>query len=288
MRIEYHRPRSLEEAWDLKIKIPDARFVAGGTDVLVQIKNRVVSPPALISLRSIPKLSGVEPARAEGADGTRIGALTTITDIVNHPELGATYPVLIEAARRLGSTQIRNVATIGGNLCNASPCSDTALPLLVLDARVRLEGPDGSRELSLSRFFTGPGETCLADGEILTAILLDGSTPGPKAAFLKKGRVRVDLAIASVAVLLELSGGTCRKVRCAAGSVAPAPVRLVAVEEFLEGAAPTRELLTQAEAIAAESVSPISDVRASAEYRRQIAGVYVRRAVERLLEPDRP
>ncbi len=288
MRIEYHRPRCLEEAWDLRRKIPGSRFVAGGTDVMVQIKNRTVSPPALISLRSIPKLSGVETASAGGAGSTSIGALTTVAEIVEHPELAATYPVLIEAARRLGTKQIRNVATIGGNLCNASPCADTAPPLLVLDARVRLEGPDGSRELPLSRFFTGPGETCLADGEIMTAILLDGSTSRPRAAFLKKGRVRVDLAIASVAVLLELNGGSCRKVRCAAGSVAPVPVRLAAVEELLEGAAPTRELLTRAGALAAESVSPISDVRASAEYRRQIAGVYVRRAVEKLLEWDRP
>jgi carbon-monoxide dehydrogenase medium subunit len=275
---DYLRPKSLKEALQQKKTIAGAKFISGGTDLLVQIKNRELQPPALISLRSIPELATIE---ING--GARIGALATISDIIQHNELGLNYPVLVEAARRLGSVQIRNVATVGGNLCNCSPSSDMALPLLVLEAKVRLQTAKASREIPLSEFFKGPGESCLSSDEILTDILLDPPHQKAKATFLKKGRVKMDLAIASLAVLLEMEGGRCRKARIAAGSVAPVPLRLSKVEALLKGASLSKDLVSKAQQLASEIVSPITDIRATEEYRRQIVGVYMKRGLEKIL-----
>jgi CO/xanthine dehydrogenase FAD-binding subunit len=281
IRYNYYKPRSLDEALDLKEKIPGAVFIAGGTDLMVKIRNGDVQPPDLISFRSVPELSGIADKGI-----TRIGSMTTISELIEHPALQKRYPVLAEAAKRHSGPQIRNVATIGGNLCNCSPCADTALPLLVLDSRVRLRNKKGSREISLDEFFTGPGETCLTAGEILTDILLDRPPKNARATFMKKGRVYMDLATASVAVLLEMDGKTCRRARIAAGSVAPVPLRLTKVEELLEGNAVSEEILSEVQKIAEDSVSPITDIRATEEYRRRIVGVYARRAIEKLTEKE--
>jgi carbon-monoxide dehydrogenase medium subunit len=277
-RFDFLRPKSLKEALQLKKTIAGAKFISGGTDLIVQIKNRELQPPALISLRSIPELATIE---VNG--GTRIGALVTISDIILHPKLGHNYPVLVEAAMRLGSVQIRNVATIGGNLCNCSPSADMALPLLVHEAKVRLQTSKASREIPLEEFFTGPGKSCLASDEILTDILIEPPHQNAKAAFLKKGRVKMDLAIASLAVLLEMNGRRCRNARIAAGSVAPMPLRLSKVETLLEGADISKELVSKAQQLATKIVSPITDVRATKEYRRHVIGTYIKRGLEKAL-----
>ncbi len=278
IRYNYLRPSSIEEALELENKIPGALFIAGGTDMMVKIKNGDVAPSVLVSLRSIAELKGIEEN-----GGTRIGAMTTISELIEHPTLHKNYPLLIEGAIRHSGPQIRNVATIGGNLCNCSPCADTATPLLVLDAKVRIRNIEGSREMPIEEFFRGPGETCLAGGEILTDILLDPPREKARAVFMKKGRVKMDLAIASVSVLLEMEGDRCRRARIAAGSVAPVPLRLAKVEKLLEGKAISNEILRKAQRVAAESVAPITDIRAGEEYRRRIVGVYVKRAIERLM-----
>ncbi len=277
-RFDYLRPKALKEALQQKKTIADAKFISGGTDLLVQIKNRELQPPALISLRSIPELATIE---INGS--ARIGALATISDIILHNELGLNYPVLVEAARRLGSVQIRNIATIGGNLCNCSPSADMALPLLVLEAKVRLQTAKASREIPLSDFFKGPGESCLSSDEIMTDIILDPPHQKTKATFLKKGRVKMDLAIASLAVLLEMEGGRCCKARIAAGSVAPMPLRLYKVEALLEDSTVTEKQVAEAQRLATKIISPITDVRATEEYRRQIVRVYVKRGLEKIL-----
>ena len=278
-RFKYYKPRSLDEVWELKEKIPGSLFIAGGTDVIVGIKNNELRPQALISLRSIPELDDIE---VDG--GARIGALATISDIIQNPELRQDYPVLVEAAKSLGSVQIRNVATIGGNLCNCSPCADMALPLLVMEAKVRLQTTKKSRKIPLNEFFKGPGESCLSPHEILTDILLDPPHKNAKTSFVKKGRVKMDLAVASVAVLLEMESKTCRKARIAAGSVAPVPLRLLKIETMFEGATLTKKDVTEAQRLAEDNVVPITDVRSTEEYRRQITGVLVKRALERALE----
>ena len=157
-------------------------------------------------------------------------------------------------------------------------------PLLVLDARVRLQSSRGSRIITLEELFVGPGESCLAPHEILTDILLEPPHHSAKAIYLKKGRMKMDLAVASVALLVEMEGEKCHKVRIAAGSVAPVPLRLKKVEALIEEATLTRSLISQAQKLAAESVVPITDIRASEEYRREIVGIFVKRALEKILE----
>jgi len=277
-RFKYYKPKSLDEVWGLKKKIPGSLFIAGGTDVLVGIKNNEIRPQALISLLSIPGLGSID-----SGEVTRIGALATISDIIQNPELREDYPVLVEAAKSLGSVQIRNVATIGGNLCNCSPCADLALPLLVMEAKVRLQTAKGKREIPLHEFFKGPGESCLVPHEILTDVLLDPPQKNAKTSFIKKGRVKMDLAIASVAVLLEMEGKRCRKARIAAGSVAPVPLRLSKVETMLQGATVTKKHVAEAQRLAEDNIDPITDIRSSEEYRLQITGVLVKRALERAL-----
>jgi aerobic carbon-monoxide dehydrogenase medium subunit len=279
-RFDYSKPTSLEEALRLKRSTTGSRFIAGGTDLMVQIKNRTAQPPALISLRSIRELTAID---VNGA--TCIGSMAPLTDLIEHPAIRERYPVLVEAVRRMGSVQIRNVATLGGNLCNASPAADGAPPLLVLDAKLRLLGEQGCRDVPLADYFVGPGETTQGRDEILTAILLEPPEPAARAVFLRKDRVHMDLAMVNVAVLLamEADGETCRMARVAAGAVAPTPLRLREVESLLEGQELTPELLGRAQEVAREGVAPITDVRASAEYRRHITGVFVRRSIEILL-----
>jgi carbon-monoxide dehydrogenase medium subunit len=277
-RFRYFKPRSLDEVWKLKEKLPEARFIAGGTDLLVQIKNGEIRPPALISLRSVPNLSILDINK-----GARIGALTTINELIQHQDLLENFPLIGEAARCLGSIQIRNVATVGGNLCNCSPCADMALPLLALEAKVRLQSVQGARTVPLTEFFTGPGQSCRASEEIMTDILLDPPSKKAKTIFWKKGRVKMDLAVASLAALLEMDGTRFRRARLAAGSVAPIPLRLTKVEKLLEGAVISRELVSKAQKLAAESVFPITDIRATEEYRRHIVSIFVKRSLENLL-----
>lgn len=275
---DYHQPQSLEEAFRLKKTIPGSYYISGGTDLMVRIKNRELRPRALISLRSIPKISGVK-----NGNITRIGSMTTVSHLIQNPKLGKNFPVLIEAAKNLGSVQIRNVATIGGNLCNCSPAADLAPPLLVLGAKTRLQNGRKIRDIPIDQLFQGPGASCLSSDEIITDILLEPSEPNTKTIFLKKGRVKMDLAIASVAILLKTEGERCLKVRIAAGSVAPVPLRLFQVESLLEEAKISPKILSKAQRLASETVAPITDVRATEEYRRHIAGVLVKRALEKMM-----
>ena len=278
-RYDYLRPRTLEEALSLKEEIAESRFIAGGTDLLVRIDDGQEKPGALISLRSLPELAGIE---TNGM--TRLGAMTTLTDILEHQDVCGRYPILQQAVRAVGSVQIRNAATLGGNLCNASPCADGAQALLALDARLRVRGAGGERDVPIDEFFVGCRETCLRPDEVLTAVLIDPPPPGSAGIFLKKCRLERDLALVSVAVFLEMDGSTCRRGRVAVGSVAPTPLRLKEVESLLQGQRLSPELLARAQELARQSIAPVSDVRASADYRRQITGVLIKRALERLLE----
>lgn len=275
----YHRPRSLAQAIEISRSVPGARYIAGGTDVMVRLRQENCAQ-ALVSLRGIPGLAGIQQG-----ESLRIGALTTVTDLIQNPEVGIHCALLGEAARLLGSCQIRNVATVGGNLCNASPCADLAPALLVFGASVEAEGPEGRRTIPLESFFVGPAQADLRPHEVLTAVVIERPPRVARTIFLKKGRVAMDLALASVAVGLDLDGRRCIRARVAAGSVAPTPRRLVKVEQVLEGQMITRDLLEQARAAAEEEVLPITDVRATAEYRRHLTGVLVKRGVRALVDP---
>lgn len=274
MGFEYHQPVTTDEALQMADRWPDARFVAGGTDLMVQMRQDHAWPPALISLRRVEELAQIE----EGTS-LRIGAAVPVRRLAAHPTVVSQYPALVESIRVFGSPQIRNVATIGGNLCNASPGADCAPPLLVYQAQVELRHGAGIRHLPIEDFLQGPGVTALESNEIMTAILLDPPAAGTRSTFVRKGRVQMDLAIASVAALVEMDGSNCTSARIAAGAVAPVPCRLKHTEAIIRNSDLGAEVRARARAEAESEVAPISDLRASEEYRRRLTGVFVERSL---------
>lgn len=274
MSYEYSRPKTLAEALE-QVSEAGSRCIAGGTDLLVALRKKKRSAPTrLVSLRSLAELNGIR----EEDSGLRIGACTPLTDILKHPA-AKNYPALISALRVLGSRQIRNVATLGGNLCNASPAADSAPPLLVYDASVELAGPSGNRSLALCEFFLAPGRAALQPGEILTSVLLPRPKGEARSCFLRRSRVAMDLATVSLAAGYRLRDGHLTDLRLAVGAAAPTPSRLAQTEAFLEGATPDPETLRRAAEIARGEVSPISDLRGSEWYRRELVGVFLARAL---------
>lgn len=278
-KFRYFQPGDLSEAFNLMGEFEGkAGYIAGGTDVLVRIKQKDLRPEALISLRGIEALGSIE------VDGDlTIGSMALLRDLEGDEDICSDYPVLSQAVRVLANPQVRNVATIGGNLCNAAPSADCAPPLMVMEAEVYLEGPSGKRTVPVGEFFKGPGETCLKPFEIMRSIRIPPAPPRTGMAFQKIGRVTQDLAIVNAAALLVMEGPVCRKCRVAVGAVAPVPLRLGRVEQMIEGQEIGPELLREVEMTVREEVKPISDVRSSEEYRREVAGVLVRRTISQAL-----
>lgn len=290
MSFELHRPATLEEAITLAGRLtPDARFIAGGTDLVIQMSRRKVSPSHVIVLPQLPQLQGV----TETVKGYRIGALTTYRPIERYPAFSGALECLIEAARVIGGQQVRNIATVGGNIVNASPAADFVPALLCLDATIEIVGPQGSRRAPLNELIGGPGIADLLPGEILTATEFARLPEGSATAFLKEGRRKaMEISVVCVAASLTLNAdGTCRAVRIAVGAAAPRAFRVVEAEKALLGKSAGRELFSEAGRLAAEAVSPISDVRASAEHRHYLTSVMVERALdachERILDARR-
>jgi len=282
MRFNYLEPATIEEAVSLLSKYDGkAKAIAGGTDLLVQIRNKAIKPEYVVDIGYI---SGLDYINYDEKQGLRIGALTTIRAIEKSDKLCQVYPVISQAAGLLGSVAIRNVATIGGNLCNAAPSADTAPALIGLSARARIAGSGGERLVSLEDFFTGPGETVLKAGEMLLEIQVPVPPPDTKGMYLKHGRSAVDLATVGVAVIMALeSGGVCRDVKIVLGAVAPTPMRAKKAEEVLRGKKVEPALIEEAARVASGEAQPITDVRASAEYRREMVKVFTRRAIGQIM-----
>lgn len=279
-KFDYHQPETLPDALHLmETHSEKARYIAGGTDIIVRIKRKAVEPDALISLRGIGELKGIHVN-----DGLSLGSTTLLCDMERNADIARHYPALSQGVRWLANPQIRNVATVGGNLCNAAPSADCAPPLLVLEAAVTLEGPGGRRELPLSAFFTGPGETCMEPIEVVTRIYVAPPEKGTGMASQKIGRSAQDIAIANAAALLVVENGICRKCRLAVGAVAPTPLRLTDVESEVEGQKINPDLLDHVENRVREAVHPITDVRSTKEYRRYVSGVLVKRAIQQAME----
>jgi CO/xanthine dehydrogenase FAD-binding subunit len=275
-RFDYYQPESLKEAYGLVEKLGDgARYIAGGTDIIWRIKKKVIATDALISLRGIGALKGI---KDNGV--VSLGSMTVFRDIERDPLIAREFPSLAKAVSVLANPQIRNVATLGGNLCNAAPSADTAPPLMVLEAKLEMEGPGGKHEVSIDAFFTGPGQTVLGKTEIMTGINVPKTTPGTSTAFIKMGRLKQDIAVVNGAALVVMDKRICRKCRLAIGAVAPIPLRLKEVEKMLEGREIETQLLDQVEKMVQQEVKPISDVRSVEEYRRAASGILVRRAIE--------
>lgn len=275
-KFDYHTPQSLKEAYGLMEKQKGrARYIAGGTDVIVRIKQRAIEPESLISLRHIEDLQGVH-----WNGGLRLGSMTLFRDIERDGHIAETYPALHEAVAVLANPQVRNVATLGGNLANAAPSADCAPPLLVLAATAEIDGPGGSRNVPLEAFFKGPGESCMDETDVLKAVVIPEREKNSGTAFLKTGRVSQDIALINAAAFVVMEGGVCKACRLAAGAVAPVPMRLERTEKAVEGREITPELLEEVKELAANEVRPITDVRTTAEYRRIMSGVLIKRAIQ--------
>lgn len=282
-RFEYCQPATVDEAVALMGRLDGAKSLfAGGTDLLVEIREQVRRPAHLIDLKKIPGLDGL---RFDPEDGLRCGALVRIRTLETSPDVLRHYRGLAQAARELGSIQVRNRATLGGNVCRASPSADTLPPLLADGAEVLVQGPAGRRRVALEDFFVGPGRTVLAPDEVLLEFKLPAPRPGTGQSYLKHGRRKaMELATVGVAVTLVMEDGRIDDARVVLGAVAPTPIRAERAEALLRGERPSPGLIDVAARAAEAESRPITDVRASADYRRRMVGVLTRRALVQALE----
>jgi CO/xanthine dehydrogenase FAD-binding subunit len=252
--------------------------VAGGTDLLIHIRAGIASPKHLVDLTGI----GLGYIRKESST-IKIGATTTFEELLESDRICRDLPCLSQAARQVGAVQTRNLATIGGNLCSAVPSADSAPPLLAYDAQVKIAGRGGERVVALEQFFAGPKKNVLKADELLIEIQIPLPPPRTGAHFLKKGRrSAMTLAVANVAARLTLAedGRTVEQARIALGAVAPTPRRAKQAEALLQGSAVSAVLIEHAASVAAGEIAPISDLRATADYRREVSRVLVQRALE--------
>ena len=263
-------PRNIAELWSVMADEPAARIYAGGTDLLVAMRSGAVVAPALICLERLPELQGV---REEGEE-MWLGAASTHADLLANHLVGRHLPLLAQAIRTLGSPPIRNMGTIGGNVCTASPAGDTLPPLYALAAEVELQSEGSRRRVPVREFITGPGQTRLVTGEILTGIRIRKPVEANCHRFEKIGQRRaLACCIASLAALLTVTpAGVVTSARLAWGSVGPTVMEVPAAEAALTGAVMNRDTLLRAAAFARQAVTPIDDIRASAAYRREVAG----------------
>ena len=276
---DYMRPASIEEACvALAGSNGGAKPLAGGTDLVVQMKQAGLQPTLLVSLRDVPGLSFVE----VGDDLTlSIGAATPLALVEHSPAVRAHYPAIAEAASFIGSAQVRTRATIGGNLCNAAPSADTAPILLAYGAKATVTDGRTERTMLLEEFFTGPGQTVLKPGELLKSISVPPCATG-FGKYYKTFRSAMDCCTVGVAAWVDFEPGTMvvRDARVALGAVAPTPIRSQTCERMLVGETLDEALIERAAVAATEDAVPISDVRASADYRMTLVSVLSKRALE--------
>ncbi len=277
-KFEHFKPRTLGDAVELLNKYgPGARVIAGGTDLMVKMRLRAVSPEVLVSLKNIPDLDTIT---VDPKQGLTIGATALLADVAAHPGIRKYFPAVAAAANDTANIQVRNMGTVVGNLCNASPSADNAPTLLVMGATVHIIGAKGKRELPLADFFKGPGLTALAPGEIVTAVSVPPPPPNTGVVYLSfSGRGKLDCSTVGVGALITLDAGTCKTVRVAIGACAPTPMRAPGAEKLLTGNAVDETLLRSASRKAAEETKPIDDLRASAAYRLKVVEVITYRVL---------
>jgi len=276
---DYLRPKSVGELTDLLVEHEnDAKIFAGGTDLLVLMRDRIVRPKYLIDIKGIKELH--ELSHNEG--GLRIGAAVTLNQLIESDVVKKRFRALWDAAKSMADPTLRNRATLVGNICNASPASDTAPALLVLDAEVEVVSKEGERAIPIQEFFVWVKRTSLKPGELVKAVRIRNPSEGTKSGYLKWGRTRgEDLAVVGVAALVRNSGK--KLVRIALSSVAPTPLLVKEVEKILEKCGSVEEQIERAVSIVTEKISPITDVRGGKEYRLHMAGVLTRRILRQLL-----
>ncbi len=279
---EYHSPVTLREACKLLKKFKGkARVLAGGTDLLYDLHHRDIAPEHVIGIKRIP---GLKKIGYDGSKGLTLGPLVTFNEIIYSKMIKKNYPTLVEVSKKVASHQIRNLATIGGNICNAASSADSSPILMALDSRVTITGAGGKkRTLPLEKFFAGPRMSVLAPEEILTMIHVPRIKPHTGMVYRKYiVRQALDIAVVGVAALIQLekNSDACCSARIVIGACAPTPLRVVEAEKILIGKKIGMEEIDSAAKAASRAVQPISDVRASDSYRREMVRVHCRRAIE--------
>jgi carbon-monoxide dehydrogenase medium subunit len=276
--MRYEAPRTVAEAVHLIDADPGARIFAGGTDLLVQVRAGLRQPDAFVDVKRIPELARISVDQT----GLWLGAAVPAADICEREELKRLWPGLVEAVNLIGSTQIQGRATVGGNLCNASPAADTTCALIVNRAQCVLAGPRGQRTVAVEDFSTGPGRTVLERGELLVALQVPRPAPRTADAYLRLiPRTEMDIAIAGAGVSVTLDGdGTCTAARVAIAAVAPTALLVTAAADALVGSKIDAGALDRAARAASAAARPIDDKRGTTDYRRAMAGVLTKRAAQ--------
>ena len=277
--VDYQRANTVTEACEL-LESPSTRVIAGGTDLLLRV-GRMTGPVTLVDINPVQELMGIQ----QTSEGIRIGAMTHLAEIARAAVFQqAPYQALVQGAIQVGSPQIRNLASIGGNLCNAAPSADTAAPLLALEGLAEITSRKGSRTVPLADFFIGPGKTVLAQGELLTSIFIPTPAVGTKSVYFKHSpRRAMDLAFVGVAVVLKSLEQ--HQVSIALGAVAPTPIRMDAAEELIRNADSVNlDILEKAASLCMQAARPIDDVRSTAAYRRDMVKVLTLRALRQVFE----
>ena len=285
MRFEYLEPESIKEALVLLSRYQGrSKIIAGGTDLMLQMRNRFIRPEVVVDITRIP---GLDSIAFDDPQGLRLGALTTIRVLETSVELQEKYSILSQAARQLGSVAIRNVATVGGNLCNALPSAETSQALLALSAQVRVVGPGGERTIPLEGFFTGVGKTLLQPDEILLEILVPESLPHTSGIYIKHSpRGPIDLAIVNITVLMtmEQDHRVCRDAKIVLGAVSPTPLRAKKAENVLKGKRVDGALIDRAAQVASDEANPRrGSIRGSFEYKKEMVKVLTGRAIKEVI-----
>jgi carbon-monoxide dehydrogenase medium subunit len=286
VRFDYLAPESIGEAITALSRFRgSARIIAGGTDLINLIRTKAIRPYCLVDIGNIP---GLDVLKYDPRGTLTIGALATIRSLELSAAVRDRHAIIAQAAGQMGSMAIRNVGTLGGNLCHASPAADTAPCLIALDAMVKIAGPAGERTVRAENFFTRPGQTVLEEGEVLVEVRVPAMAPQSKAIYLKHAiRGAADLAIVGVAVTAGLNDGCFRGVRIALGAVAPTPMRAKIAEKVLEGKKLGDAVIAEAARAASAECRPITDVRASADYRREMVQVLTQRALKQVVDGRR-
>ena len=277
-RFDLVMPGSVEECVRvLAERGPGTKLVAGGTDLLPQLKAGMLKTGCVVDLSGVGEVRHL--AVANGS-GLRIGAAVTARALERDARIQKTYPAISESGALVGSLQVRNLATLGGNLCNAAPSADMAPPIIALDAEAVIAGPKGRRRVPFASFFAGVRRTVLAPDELLVEIAVPNPGPHSGGNYRRHTpRRELDIAVVGVASQLTLSNGVCAKARIALAAVAPTPLRATAAERLLEGHRITPELIERAATAAIEAARPISDQRGSADFRRHLVRVLTQRTL---------
>jgi CO/xanthine dehydrogenase FAD-binding subunit len=277
-KFDYVKPKLLTEALNYLEQNSGTRILAGGTDLMIMLRHNAEMPEHILDIKSIPETNRLDYTTKEGLF---IGASVTVNQIAEMKLIDEKYPALVQAANSLASYQLRNRATLVGNICNASPGADLAGPLMVYEAKVHIASTEGTRTVDINSFFTGVKRTILKKNELVIGVSLPEVSEGDNSIFLKQARVKGH-DLATVAVTARLTGD--KKVKLAMTAVAPTPIRITKLEETLNSQTLTSELATMAGKEVRNIIKPISDVRSSAEYRIHISGVLVKRALLHLSE----